>query len=268
VASIKRGSGRSHARLRIAALLAGVSLSAVAAHAQDATWLLNATVPGPVPGTFDFNAPLTGARRHFQAARQELPPSISRIRPTYRSRPPPPLLEAGHSMPGRRITVSPTNPLWNSATPASSSTAAAPPSPTGSAALLVLSIPVRLAARPLSIDSEGQLSFSISPTPPMRTSSTGLAALPVLTMPVRLAAQLSSIDLGGRPSFLASATPGLRTSPTDLVALLAFSVPVQRAIQQSRTIVALAFFWVLLSDWDSSILARLGPPQLPITTMV
>jgi hypothetical protein len=57
VASIKRGSGRSHARLRIAALLAGVSLSAVAAHAQDATWLLNATVPGPVPGTFDFNAP-------------------------------------------------------------------------------------------------------------------------------------------------------------------------------------------------------------------
>jgi hypothetical protein len=38
VASIKRGSGRSHARLRIAALLAGVSLSAVAAHAQNATW--------------------------------------------------------------------------------------------------------------------------------------------------------------------------------------------------------------------------------------
>src|SRR6202048_2921312 len=57
VASIKRGSGRSHARLRIAALLAGVSLSAVAAQPRGATWLLNATVPGPVPGTFDFNAP-------------------------------------------------------------------------------------------------------------------------------------------------------------------------------------------------------------------
>jgi outer membrane autotransporter protein len=38
---IKRMSGRSRARLRIAALLAGVSLSAVAAHAQDATWLGN-----------------------------------------------------------------------------------------------------------------------------------------------------------------------------------------------------------------------------------
>src|ERR1700738_2166474 len=39
VASIKRVSGRSHARLRIAALLAGVSLSAVAAHATDGTWV-------------------------------------------------------------------------------------------------------------------------------------------------------------------------------------------------------------------------------------
>jgi outer membrane autotransporter protein len=36
---IKRVSGRSHARLRIAALLAGVSLSAVAAHATDGTWV-------------------------------------------------------------------------------------------------------------------------------------------------------------------------------------------------------------------------------------
>src|SRR3984893_10074773 len=35
---IKRVSGRSHARLRIAALLAGVTLPAVAVHAQDATW--------------------------------------------------------------------------------------------------------------------------------------------------------------------------------------------------------------------------------------
>jgi len=38
---------RSRRGLRIAALLAGVSLSAVAAHAQDATWNLN--------GTGDFN---------------------------------------------------------------------------------------------------------------------------------------------------------------------------------------------------------------------
>jgi hypothetical protein len=35
---IKRVSGRSHARLRIAALLAGVTLPAVTVHAQDATW--------------------------------------------------------------------------------------------------------------------------------------------------------------------------------------------------------------------------------------
>jgi hypothetical protein len=41
---------RSRRGLRIAALLAGLSLSAVAAHAQDATWNLN--------GTGDFN---TGA---------------------------------------------------------------------------------------------------------------------------------------------------------------------------------------------------------------
>lgn len=47
---IKRGSGRSDARLRLAALLAGVSLSAVAAHAQDATWL-------PAPATSDWNTP-------------------------------------------------------------------------------------------------------------------------------------------------------------------------------------------------------------------
>jgi hypothetical protein len=38
---------RSRRGLRIAALLAGLSLSAVAAHAQDATWNLN--------GTGDFN---------------------------------------------------------------------------------------------------------------------------------------------------------------------------------------------------------------------
>jgi hypothetical protein len=38
---------RSRRGLRIAALLAGVSLSAVSAHAQDATWNLN--------GTGDFN---------------------------------------------------------------------------------------------------------------------------------------------------------------------------------------------------------------------
>jgi outer membrane autotransporter protein len=43
-------------RLRIAALLAGVSLSAVAAHAQDAAWNNPATVAGPVAGTFDLNA--------------------------------------------------------------------------------------------------------------------------------------------------------------------------------------------------------------------
>jgi T5SS/PEP-CTERM-associated repeat protein len=68
VASIKRGSGRSRARLRIAALLAGVSLSAVAAHAQDATW----TPPsGPsadwntgsnwTPGTVPTNTAFFGA---------------------------------------------------------------------------------------------------------------------------------------------------------------------------------------------------------------
>ena len=51
MASIKRGSGRSHACLRIAALLAGVSLSAVAAHATDGTWLAN-------PGSTDWD---TGA---------------------------------------------------------------------------------------------------------------------------------------------------------------------------------------------------------------
>jgi hypothetical protein len=36
---IKRVSGRSHARLRMTALLAGVSLSAVSAHATDGTWV-------------------------------------------------------------------------------------------------------------------------------------------------------------------------------------------------------------------------------------
>ena len=65
LASLKRGSGRSHARLRIEVLLAGVSLSAMAAHAQDATWVLNATDAGPTPGTFDFNSPDTGrSARH------------------------------------------------------------------------------------------------------------------------------------------------------------------------------------------------------------
>ncbi len=45
---IKHGSGRSHARLRLATLLAGVSLSAVAAHAQNATW-------SATPSTNDWN---------------------------------------------------------------------------------------------------------------------------------------------------------------------------------------------------------------------
>jgi hypothetical protein len=65
---IKRGSGRSHARLRIAALLAGVTLPAVAVHAQDATW----TPPvGPsadwntasnwTPGTVPTNTAFFGA---------------------------------------------------------------------------------------------------------------------------------------------------------------------------------------------------------------
>src|SRR5262245_21479432 len=44
---MKRRAGRSCARLHLAALLAGVSLSTVAAHAQNATWNLN--------GTGDFN---------------------------------------------------------------------------------------------------------------------------------------------------------------------------------------------------------------------
>jgi hypothetical protein len=51
---IKRVSGRSHARLRIAVLLAGVSLSAVAAHAQDATWLGN-TPGNPTDWNTDTN---------------------------------------------------------------------------------------------------------------------------------------------------------------------------------------------------------------------
>src|SRR5207342_594358 len=45
---VKHGSGRSHARLRLATLLAGVSLSAVAAHAQNATW-------SATPSTNDWN---------------------------------------------------------------------------------------------------------------------------------------------------------------------------------------------------------------------
>jgi hypothetical protein len=46
---------RSRKGLRIAALLAGVSLSAVAAHAQNATWNLNGT------GNFNTNANWTPA---------------------------------------------------------------------------------------------------------------------------------------------------------------------------------------------------------------
>lgn len=49
---------RGHAAALRAALLASSALVAAAlpAAAQDATWLLNATVAGPVAGTFDFNA--------------------------------------------------------------------------------------------------------------------------------------------------------------------------------------------------------------------
>ena len=45
---VKRKSGRSRARLRMAALLAGVLLSAVAARATDGTWL-------SAPATNDWN---------------------------------------------------------------------------------------------------------------------------------------------------------------------------------------------------------------------
>jgi outer membrane autotransporter protein len=54
---IKQGSAKSRMGWRIAALLAGVSLCAVAAHASDATWVLNATEAGFIQGTFDFNSP-------------------------------------------------------------------------------------------------------------------------------------------------------------------------------------------------------------------
>jgi hypothetical protein len=65
---IKHGSGRSRARLRIAALLAGVSLSAVAAHAQDATWTPPSgpsadwkTASNWTPGTVPANTAFFGA---------------------------------------------------------------------------------------------------------------------------------------------------------------------------------------------------------------
>jgi outer membrane autotransporter protein len=51
------GRVRNHrAHAFVAALLGGVSLGALAAHAQNATWQTVPTVAGPLAGTFDFNA--------------------------------------------------------------------------------------------------------------------------------------------------------------------------------------------------------------------
>src|ERR1700730_17925324 len=65
---VKRVSGRSHARLRMTALLAGVSLSAVAVHAQDATWTPPSgasadwnTASNWTPGTVPANTAFFGA---------------------------------------------------------------------------------------------------------------------------------------------------------------------------------------------------------------
>ena len=115
-----------------AALLASSALllAALPAAAQDATWNNPATVAGPVAGTFDFNAaanwtpaavPTVTAFFGVSSTHQ---PVVLGPRHIARS-------ADGPSMPGRRITNSPTAQFsLTSTAPASSSTAAAPPSPT------------------------------------------------------------------------------------------------------------------------------------------
>jgi hypothetical protein len=285
VASIKRGSGRSRARLRIAALLAGVSLTAVAAHAQDATWLGNTLVnptnwntdtnwannnPPPansVPsGTaiFDatgsanvtFSLPTTTIQAlQFNTGAQQYFFDICSCQEFH--------------ITGTGITnLSSFQPVFtvgglfsfeNASTAANASIMNLGGLTTfnGSSSAGSASIVNRFGGATFFNDFSNAGNASITNRFGSGTSFNNFSSAGSATIVNRF---------GGRPSFLASAMPAMRTSPTDSVALRAFLIPVQRAIQQSRTI-ALVFL-LLLSDWDFSIQARLAPPQLQIITMV